>query len=112
VDRQRRQQQRAALTRPPRPVAAPDPTIQAIVSVVSEIGSGYARRGARGVWGVIGAIAEATEKLPLTTAVTCPTLRIAAPDGELTMPAMHNAPPVAGSDTRGELGMSAGVRGA
>jgi G6PDH family F420-dependent oxidoreductase len=28
------------------------------------------------VWSVIGALAEATERLPVTTAVTCPTLRI------------------------------------
>jgi G6PDH family F420-dependent oxidoreductase len=28
------------------------------------------------VWGTIGAIAQATERLPLTTAVTCPTMRI------------------------------------
>jgi G6PDH family F420-dependent oxidoreductase len=28
------------------------------------------------VWSVIGAIAEATERIPVTTAVTCPTLRI------------------------------------
>jgi G6PDH family F420-dependent oxidoreductase len=28
------------------------------------------------VWGVMGAIAEATERLPLATGVTCPTLRI------------------------------------
>src|SRR3954469_19164785 len=28
------------------------------------------------VWSVIGALAEATERLPVTTAVTCPTVRI------------------------------------
>src|SRR3954451_19490580 len=28
------------------------------------------------VWSLIGALAEATERLPVTTAVTCPTLRI------------------------------------
>ena len=28
------------------------------------------------VWSVIGALAEATERMPVTTAVTCPTLRI------------------------------------
>src|SRR4051812_49884591 len=28
------------------------------------------------VWSVIGALAEATERLPVTTAVTCPTIRV------------------------------------